>query len=628
MFDRIQQEIDEQARIQIIQQILRWKISSYLELPSEWAQENRYLPQGVSNKPGKINHDIAPHMVEICDNFHPDSGIVSTSIMKSTQSLATTTIEHVIGWAIKNKLHNILYIISSKSMAKMRSSAAIDVLIDYSGLADYVKPISTRMKHKTADNTFYKELVGGYRLMLTSWNSIADAKSFSWDLLIFDEIDEAPFELKGQGDPEKLFEVRGITARHLKIAKLSTPTTTAGRIYRNFKEGDQRYYFMPCPLCGEMQILTLMGLPGVDGYGLTARSEKVHGVEQIIPDTVEYICEHCRKSIQEYHKQDMLSLGKWYPTARPISPQFRSYHITNLMSPIVFFSWDRVMQMYLETEWGQRISAYKSFLINIMGKPWETKVEKKDYREIMNVAEEYQLGEMPAGALVPVAGFDVQKRWIEGVVVGYGRNMEAWIIDHVKFHAQESTKDKNDRCWKDWQNYVLTKRFKFKSTTLPIAINAIDSGYNPEGNRETDVTQEHTVYDMVARTPRCVACRGNPKLKDAFVREERVKKKSALKRRFDIATNDIKDEIFIKLDLPSGAPGAIHFSKQLSEDFFKGFLSEVFKEIEPGKWGYEKIFERNEPLDCFCETRAGAEILNLPAYTEEMWNEYEKRIIG
>ena len=100
----------------------------------------------------------------------------------------------------------------------------------------------------------------------------------------------------------------------------------------NFKEGDQRYYFMPCPLCGEMQILTLMGLPGVDGYGLTARSEKVHGVEQIIPDTVEYICEHCRKSIQEYHKQDMLSLGKWYPTARPISPLFRSYHITNLIS--------------------------------------------------------------------------------------------------------------------------------------------------------------------------------------------------------------------------------------------------------------------------------------------------------
>jgi phage terminase large subunit GpA-like protein len=221
---QIVQDIDENARRTIIKAIRLWKLSAYIEQPSEWAAANRYLPQGVSNLPGKINHEIAPHMVEIQDCFHPDTGIKSVSIMKSTQSLATTTIENVIGWAIKNKLHNILYIISSKGMAKMRSSAAIDVLIDYSGLSDYIKPISSRMKRKTADNTFYKEFAGGYRLMMTSWHSIADAKSFSWDLIIMDEIDEAPIELKGQGDPEKLFEVRGVTARHLKIAKISTPT--------------------------------------------------------------------------------------------------------------------------------------------------------------------------------------------------------------------------------------------------------------------------------------------------------------------------------------------------------------------------------------------------------------------
>ena len=154
--------------------------------------------------------------------------------MKSTQSLATTTIEHVIGWAIEHGLHNILYIISSLSMAKQRSSAAIDVLIDYSNLADKIKPISKRMKHKTGDNTFWKEFSGGYRLMMTSWNSIADAKSFSWDLIIMDELEEAGFELKGQGDPEHLFSMRGITARNLKIFKLSTPTNMQGRINKNF----------------------------------------------------------------------------------------------------------------------------------------------------------------------------------------------------------------------------------------------------------------------------------------------------------------------------------------------------------------------------------------------------------
>jgi len=240
-------DIDRFARDEIIKTVQNWKLAAGIELPSAWATENRFLPEGVSNRPGRINHDIAPHMVEIQDCFHPNSGIKLVSIMKSTQSLATTTIENVIGWAIKNMLHNILYIISSKNIAKMRSSAAVDVLIDYSGLAGHVKPLSQRMKRKTADTTYYKEFLGGRKLMMTSYNSIADAKSFSWDLIIFDEIEEAPYELKGQGDPEKIFEMRGTTARHLKMAKISTPTSVNGRIHANFLDSDQRYFHCWCP---------------------------------------------------------------------------------------------------------------------------------------------------------------------------------------------------------------------------------------------------------------------------------------------------------------------------------------------------------------------------------------------
>lgn len=260
--------------------------------------------------------------------------------------------------------------------------------------------------------------------------------------------------------------------------------------------------------------------------------------------------------------------------------------------------------------------------------PWEATTEKKDYRELVQRAEEYKLGEMPPGALMPIAGYDVQKRWIECVVVGYGRDLEKWVIDHQKFYAEGDTRDRDDRCWHDFRNYVLTKKFKLKHVEIPIAINAIDSGYNPESETGgNDITSEHTVYEIVARTPRTVACRGNTRLKDAAVKQERVKRQSPLKIRYDVATNELKDELFIQVDLPPGAPGAIHFSKHLSDDFFKGFLSEVFTELEPGKWGYKKVFERNEPLDCFLLSRAGAEILNLPAWTLEIWDEYEKKIL-
>lgn len=596
-------------------------------MPSEWAAENRFLPEGVSNRPGKINHAIAPHMVEIQDCFHPDSGIKLVTVMKSTQSLATTTIENVIGWAIKNKLHNILYIISSKNIAKMRSSAAIDVLIDYSGLADYVKPISQRMKRKTADNTFYKEFSGGRRLMMTSYNSIADAKSFSWDLIIFDELEEAPYELKGQGDPEKIFEMRGTTARHIKMAKISTPTNTQGRIHRNFLDADQRYFYCMCPLCGELQVLKIMA-SGRD-YGLFARSETIDNVDQVIPDSVHYICQHCKEKIFEYQKQDMLTGGKWIPTARPVNPAYRSYHISNLMSPIMFFTWLQVMQAFAETDYGQKITKFKNFVIDILGEPWESRSEKKDWQELKSRAGGYNVGEIPEGYPVLTGGIDVQKNRLELQVAAWGSGMSSAVIETVTFWGE--TQDRNAKSWRDCETYIATKRYKYKNILIPIMLTAVDSGYNPKNapeERTGGISLEHNVYDFVARNhTRMIAARGNPDLRGMIIKEERVKMTSALKIRYDVATNELKDELYVKIDLPMECDGHIRFPSGLPDEYYKGFLSEVFVELEPGKWGWRKVYERNEPLDTYLLCRVAAERLNLSIWIESKWNDYEARIL-
>jgi len=615
-------EIDEQARGQLIRLIKLWKTSSFLEMPSDWAAANRYLPQGVSNYPGKINHEIAPHLIEIQDCFHPVSGVGSVSVMKSTQSLITTTIENVIGWAIKHKLHNILYIISSKSMAKMRSSAAIDVLIDYSGLAEFVKPISERMKRKTGDNTFYKELAGGYRLMMTSWHSIGDSKSFSWDLIIMDEIEEAPYELRGQGDPEKMFEVRGVTSRNLKLAKMSTPTNTQGRINRNFKDGDQRYFYCRCPLCGEFEVLKLM----TEGreFGLNFQVEKLEKIDQVIPDSVKYICEFCKKEIYEYQKQELLSGGKWIPTARPINPAYRSYHISNLMSPIMYYTWLRVCQDFVETGYGQNITKLKAFLINILGEPWESRAEKKSWHDLKNKISHYKISEIPEGYYLLTAGADVQKNRIECQVVAWGAGLKIAVIDYVVFFG--ATANKATDVWHDLQNFLLTKKYRLPSgRDIPITLMAVDSGYNPNEDRSlgTNITTEHIVYEFCARNAaRVIACRGNDKLKDIIIKENRVQRRSLLKRRYDVAVNELKDELFIKMDME----GALIFPQGLPDEYYQGLASEVFAEIEPGKWGYKKVFDRNEPLDTIILCRAAAERLNIQLWNDALWEQYSKKI--
>lgn len=609
----------------LIKSVGKWKTSSYIEMPSEWAANERYLPAGTTEYPGKIDHSIAPHMVEIVDCFHPDSGITQVSVMKSTQSLATTTIESAIGHAIKYKLHNILYIISSKNIAKVRSSAAIDVMIDNSGLAPFVKPISERMKRKTADNTFYKELHGGRRLMMTSWNSIGDAKSLTWSFIIMDEIDEAPYELKGQGDPEKIFAGRGKTVRNLKIAKISTPTNTNGRIAVNFREGDQRYYYVPCPHCGEFQVLTIKG--GGRDYGLTARSEKIDGVEQIIPDSVCYICKECKALFYEYQKAEIMAAGKWIPTARPVNPHYRSYHISNLMSPVMFYTWTRCMQEFAETDWGQNITRFKNFMIDVMGEPWEARTEHKSWKTLKENALDYALGIIPDGGLVVTAGVDVQKRWLEFCAVAWGEDMTSYIIDHQKFYGD--TFDKNNKCWTDLRNYIITKKYNLAGKPVQIACTAIDTAYNPkyqDEDKQTNISEEHTVYMIVPTIPRAIAVRGNDTMKDAIIKEERIRRSIPLKTRFEVAVSELKDEIFAKLEYVPGTPGSIYFTKSLSDEFFKGFVSEVYAETAPGKWGWKKIFERNEPLDIYIYARAAAERLNLSSWTTPVWDNYRKKL--
>jgi phage terminase large subunit GpA-like protein len=626
----IDTHIRPHATRELIKYIKKWKIDSYIPMPSEWAGENRYIPSGQSEYPGLIDHSIAPHMIEIQDCFHPDSGIKQVSIMKSTQSLATTTLENVMGHAIKYKLHNILYIISSLKIAKVRSSAAIDVMIDNSGLSEYIKPISTRMKRKIADNAFYKEMHGGRRLMMTSWNSIGDAKSLSWSLIIMDELDEAPYELAGQGDPEAIFAGRGKTIRDLKIAKISTPTTTQGRIYKNFLQGDQRYFFCECPLCGEKQVLVLMA--GGRDHGLIARSESKEGVEQIIPDSVRYVCKFCKDQIYEYQKSVMLAGGEWRPTARPINPAYRSYQISNLMSPVMFYTWTQVMQEFAETDWGQNITKFKNFVIDVLGEPWQTQEKKKSWQELKQKAYDYPLGtEIPEGGCILTGGADIQKNRIELVVVAWGIGMSSTVIDYVIFWGE--AKEKNGKVWQDFRIFLNSKKYKLKQVNLSIALTAIDTAYNPkqqgeERHNQGDLTTEHIVYDFVAMTPRTIAIRGNDGLKDRIIKEEKVHRKSLLKRRYDVAVTELKDETYIKCELPAGAQGEIRMSKHLPDDYFRGFLSEVYAETAPGKWGYKKVFDRNEPLDTYVYSRAAAEWLNLPTWTEQTWLDYERKLFS
>jgi len=625
-----------------------------IPLFSKWAEDNRWYLPGLTVYPGKHDNSVAPHMVEILDRLHPNDECTHVTIMKSVQSTATTMSESAIGASIKYKLWNMLYLTADQSLAKIRSSANFDPMIDASGLSQYMKPISTRMKRKVGDNTLYKEFSGGTKLIINSYKSIGALKSNTTGFIICDEWDEAPPELKGQGDIQGLIEGRTMGLRNFKILFISTPTVMeTSRIYKNFLEGDQRFYFVPCPLCGEMQILELKGVK--NDYGLTFTTELDKNIDQriLIPETVRYTCRHCKKDFRETKKQQMLLNGEWRPTAIPTDRKKTSYHVSGLMSPEMFLSWERIAQQFINTNFGEDILKFKDFTINYKGWPWASMQKTIAWKEFRDRANNYILGEVPDGVTVKdangehyegplaiYAGCDVQGDRLELHVVAFGWGMEAWEIDFQVFTGQPQHAD--DQCWVALDEWVYTKTYKILGKDMNILLCAVDSGYDPrKSKRPKDFAgKANIVYDFVAqRTDKFIAIMGLGDDKGmTILHEARINEPNCyLTKRYNVSVALVKELIMSRIEIISGK-GAIHFPRymrtpagekvEIPDEHYKRFLSERYQEIKPGVYGWKKIHMRNEQWDTFIYAMAAAEFHNLTAWGNDRWNYFYLSLVN
>ena len=622
---------------------------------SDWATENRYYPPGVSVYPGRHDPDTAPHMNEILDRCHPDDPCTHIYLMKSVQSTATTASENAIGASIKYKLWNMLYLTADQSLARIRSSANIDPMIDNSGLSQFVKPHSQRMKRKTADNTYYKEFIGGIKLAINSYNSIGALKSNTAGFIVCDEWDEAPQELKGQGDIQGIIEGRTMGLRKYKLLFISTPSMMqTSRIYKGFLEGDQRYYFVPCPICGEMQVLELKSQK-ID-YGLTFKTEtdKHTGNKLLIPETVRYICKHCSKEFHETEKQEIMKAGEWRPTATPTDRRKTSYHISGLMSPEMFLSWERICQQYINTDFGHDILKFKDFVINYKGWPWANTRKIMSWEKFRDRAEDYLMGEVPEGSamsteigelyrgpLILFGGCDVQGDRLELHVVGFGPDMESWSIDYQVFAGNPA--NLSDPCWSALSDWVNTHNYKILGVKARINKCAIDCGWDPnknKGTREKDFPgKSNVIYEFISRRQgKFIPTIGISDTRgiDIF-KTTRINVPSCqLKTGYGLYVSMIKELLTASLELDPG-PGAIHFPRYqnvtgtkepIPDEHYKRFLSERYQETEPGKFGWVKIHDRNEQWDTFIYAYATAVIFGVAGKDARWWMDRYKTILS
>lgn len=587
----------------------------------QWCEANLELDSRLSRIPGPYRLVNSPYAAEILETLSDDSPVEKVAVMKGGQIGLTLMAHAWVGYSIVNDPSNFLLVMPTVDDAKDTSKTKIAPLIECSpSLRERVKPARER---DSGNTLLLKEYPGG-SLMLAGANSSSKLSSRSGRRLLLDEVDRFPYALKNEGDPVQLSERFTTTFPRRKHLYISTPTTTGhSRIAKLFAEGDRSRFFVPCPHCGELQVLVFRD----------KNSGKFHiQWEGIFPDIVAfYVCVKCERRIEESHKGSILDAGQWRAERPELSESFRSFHLSSLYSPPGTFSWTKIVHEYLAIKVeGENfdLERYRVFTNLRMGEPWEEKGDAPPWEIVFGRRETWPRGTVPAGGLVLTAGVDVQRSRIELEVVAWGPRLESWSIDYETIPGDPA----DDEVWKKL-DIALQRTYRHATgSDLRIRVMAIDSGDGDTTSRVYGYVRGKTLGHVIATKGMeslPVLLGGSPKLVDVTASGRKLRRGVQL---WMVGTSIIKRELYseLRLEPPKDGkgpfpPGYCHFPSfaGYDQDHFRQLTAEqlVARKNERGYMTYhwERKQERNEALDCRVYARAAAAILGIDRWTEGDW---------
>ena len=582
---------------------------------SAWADQHRMLSGKASAEPGRWRTSRTPYLREIMDCLSPASPIERVVFMKGAQIGGTEAGSCWIGYVIHHAPGPMMAVWPTVEMAKRNSKQRIDPLIEESpALAELIAPARSR----DAGNTILaKEFRGGV-LVMTGANSAVGLRSMPVRYLFLDEVDGYPLDVEGEGDAISLAEARTRTFTRRKIFIVSTPTIAgASSIEREYEASDQRRYFVPCPHCAHTQWLRFEQLRWERGR----------------PETVVYICESCAAPIAEHHKTSMLEQGQWRATA-PGNGKTAGFHLSSLYSPVGWRTWREIAAAWesaIDKTTGSA-SAIKTFKNTELGETWVEDGEAPDWQQLLERREDYRIGSVPRGGLLLVGGADVQKDRIEVSVWAYGRDKEAWLIEHRVLMGDTA----RDAVWKQLAAMTGETWTHACGAQLPLARFAIDTGF---------ATQEAYAFVRACRDSRVMAVKGaargaaligTPTAVDVSVGGKKLRRGLKL---YTVAVGLAKQEFYnhLRKQVSVGEdgttlvypPGYIHLPK-IDAEFLQQLCAEqlVTRRDRNGyavrEW--QKLRERNEALDCANYARAAAAAAGLDRFEERHWRELERSL--
>lgn len=440
---------------------------------SEWAAKYRVLPRSGSSSPGPWRNEKTPFLVEIMNVLSPSYPCREVVFAKGSQIGASETGLNWLMYTIDVAPGPMLAVQPTNKAVERWSKQRIGPSLKQ------CDRLRDKLNWGDGNTIYQKEFIGG-TLILTGANSPADLASMPISKLYCDETDRYPTEAGEEGDPINLALRRMSTFPKGKAFFTSTPTILGkSKIWTLFLDSDQRYFYIPCPECGEFQTIEFERLSWPKGQ----------------PDKVALACLHCGCLIQEHKKTKMLAAGYW----KAHNPDHHrvGFHLSSLYSPVGWLSWVEIARMFEAIS--DDIEMIKVFTNTILGLPYEESGEQIAAEYLLRRRETYE-ADIPDGVYFLTLAIDVQQDWIAYEVCGWGIGEESWGIEYGELHGDLSVITNNDaNNLSIWERIDQLRRSVYKrldGSELRIACTVIDSGgwWTNEVYQYTKPLNKYRVY--------------------------------------------------------------------------------------------------------------------------------------
>ena len=456
-------------------------------------------------------------------------------------------------------------------------------------------------KSRDSSNTILLKSFPGGTMTIAGANAPSGLASKPIRFLFLDETDRFPPSAGTEGDPIKLAERRTETFRqNRKVVMVSSPGIKGqSKIEKAYMEGTQEEWQTECPHCHNYSYIRFKDLKFEHESFEDEDGEKHYRVTSAVWRCPTCKCEHGEHETKRFP-------AKWVVhNEQALSNGIRSFRLNFFMSP--WSDWKANVLEFLNAK--NDPEALKVFVNTILGESWEMRDHSGEPEKLLDRREHYE-AEVPEGVLLLTCGIDTQDNRLEYEVVGWGRDDESWGITRGIIPGRADATG----VWEE-VDALLDRVWLMKSGRgLRIMATFMDSG----GHFTDDV------YAQCARrgARRMFAIKGDwgdkpyvRHMKQSKDNDGKKRKSGAVK--FLIGVDVGKEAIMYATTVEEPGPNYMHFPKAYVAgydlEYFRGLLSEklvIRRRAGKEYLSWEKIYERNEPLDCRNYARAAYKYFN------------------